>query len=877
MLADPNGSFGGGTAIYLFLGPPAWRSIGETGPLNPATHADASLAGAAGVGSQVVALGDVNGDTLPDFAYSDGTTPKVVYGRTSGWTTGMAPSVTFSGSTAFDSFIAAPGDVNADGINDVLLGSSSAGGSAFLYHGRSDLASNQPVQAEIGGVSGAASAPYAAGADLNCDLSSDLLVVPVGETLTVDSADGSLKVRDQRIASSQQGQWIGPAAAPFDLRDLPEAGSLSPARAYAATRAADVSASLTTPALAFRVVGDNIDDWATDAAMVGDFDGDGKTDIAGWSNTTAADEPPEAKPAQPEDVEPVQRPDRHRHKQSQLDASDSRCLEARVDRPQTPPSRWKTRLTHSQPRRRRPAGASGTRTGTAQRCRSPSTATTSPPPSPAARPACWPTSTATRRPTSATGTALQWQFVRSDGLSGSAFSFTAASSNLGSVAGGDTGQMLTGDFDGDGRSDIAAWDGSAWATYVSQASGTTFDFSLVSNNLGALSGSDASRLVVGDFDGDGTTDLAARASDSANWIVWLSTGLAGGVLAFTEVTATSLGYDITSSVPRVTADFSGDGKSDVLALFDNSDFYAWLSQASPNTDAAPFRRVLANALQFSGSFPADTLAGDFDGDTLADYVSLDAAGTGWTFQLSDLATTRVVDDDFCQTCANDGLVWGETAFADLQPALDASWNSDILLLQPGTYSSAVLEAGRDHIIIRGTDPDAVFIDAGGGAGISLLPTPTQTYPNITGVTVENLTIRNASTGIAVNFGGDAAANPAENDPDNVVLRNVLVYADLPGSTAVDLTTSAVRLSHTTLIANAPGVTLIHSTPGLLPANAVFLQDNLFVALPNARRCPPGGPTPPATPARPSTATPASPARTAQPATGASRRPATPPP
>ncbi len=146
VVADPNNSFGGGAAVYLFLGPPAWRQPGETGPLNPATHADASFPGSAGVGAQVVALGDVNGDALPDFAYSDDTTPRVVYGRTGGWTTGMSPSVTFSGSTAFDAFIAAPGDVNADGVNDVLLGSSSGGGTAFLYHGRSDLAT-QPAGA----------------------------------------------------------------------------------------------------------------------------------------------------------------------------------------------------------------------------------------------------------------------------------------------------------------------------------------------------------------------------------------------------------------------------------------------------------------------------------------------------------------------------------------------------------------------------------------------------------------------------------------------------------------------------------------------------------------------------------------------------------
>ncbi len=217
----------------------------------------------------------------------------------------------------------------------------------------------------------------------------------------------------------------------------------------------------------------------------------------------------------------------------------------------------------------------------------------------------------------------------------------------------------------------------------------------MTNNLGALSGSNADALVIGDFDGDGTTDVASRASDTANWIVWLSEGVSSGSLTFQQVTDNSLGYAITSSVPRTVADFSGDGKADVLALFDNTDFYAWLSQADAGIGAAPFRRVLANALQFSGSFPTDTLTGDFDGDTLADYVSLNTAGTGWIFQLSDLATTRVIDDDFCETCANDGLVWGETAFATIQSALDASWHSDILLVQPGTYAPAVIDAGRD--------------------------------------------------------------------------------------------------------------------------------------------------------------------------------------
>ena len=482
-------------------------------------------------------------------------------------------------------------------------------------------------------------------------------------------------------------------------------------------RAAELNASLTTPALAFRVVGDNIDDWSTADAMVGDFDGDGKTDIAGWGGSAAASSPEPAV-----DTGEQTAPD--------LQGSET----SPVEQPVTDTSALDTDATPVVVDEQVAAQQAGDEIHAAQPVTDSASLQTaadsapdeSQPEAPAAGWRIWHsdgyssqlsfTEYTNNLPTAVTGSTARlladfdgddktdigywdgsaWQFVRSDGASGSAFSFTAATSNLGSVAAGDTGQTFLGDFDGDGKTDIAAWSGSAWATYVSQANGTTFNFSLVSNNLGALSGSDASLLVVGDFDGDNMTDVASRASDTANWVVWLAQGGVGS-LTFQQVTATSLGYAITSSVPRVTADFSGDGKADVLALFDNSDFFTWLSQASPDTGAAPFRKVLANALQFGGSFPADTLTGDFDGDTLADYVSVDAAGTGWTFQLSDLATTRVVDDDFCETCANDGLVWGETAFADLQPALDASWHSDILLVQPGTYAPAIIDAGRDYL------------------------------------------------------------------------------------------------------------------------------------------------------------------------------------
>ncbi|MEZ4768660.1 MAG: hypothetical protein R2844_09575 [Caldilineales bacterium] len=153
-ISDPVNSLGNGRVVSLYFG-------GMTAP--SAAGATVTANSSAAVGAEIVPLGDVNGDTLPDFGFSNGSQPHIVYGRANGWTAGMTPDVTFGGSTAFDSFIAAPGDVNVDGLNDVLLGSSAGGGTAYLFHGSASLGSNQPVQAQIANVAAAASAPYAAG------------------------------------------------------------------------------------------------------------------------------------------------------------------------------------------------------------------------------------------------------------------------------------------------------------------------------------------------------------------------------------------------------------------------------------------------------------------------------------------------------------------------------------------------------------------------------------------------------------------------------------------------------------------------------------------------------------------------------------------
>ena len=120
----------------------------------------------------IVSAGDVNGDTVADFAFSSGSSPVVVFGNASQTfatqTLGGFPS-------ALSGFLAAVGDVDKDGRGDLLIGN--AAGDAYLLAG-SNLNS---AAATIAGVATAASAPYIAAADLAGDGSSDLAVVPAAD------------------------------------------------------------------------------------------------------------------------------------------------------------------------------------------------------------------------------------------------------------------------------------------------------------------------------------------------------------------------------------------------------------------------------------------------------------------------------------------------------------------------------------------------------------------------------------------------------------------------------------------------------------------------------------------------------------------------
>ncbi|MFZ0545430.1 MAG: cohesin domain-containing protein [Candidatus Promineifilaceae bacterium] len=157
-------AFGG--TVYLFAGGSGWSERDLT-TLNTA-DAMASFASSDSLPT-IVGAGDVNGDGVADFAYSNGATPVVVFGDAGQSFT----TQTLSGfASPLSGFLAAVGDVDKDGRGDLLIGN--ADGDAYLIVG-SNLTS---AAATIEGVDSASSAPYISGADLVGDGSSDLAVVP---------------------------------------------------------------------------------------------------------------------------------------------------------------------------------------------------------------------------------------------------------------------------------------------------------------------------------------------------------------------------------------------------------------------------------------------------------------------------------------------------------------------------------------------------------------------------------------------------------------------------------------------------------------------------------------------------------------------------
>jgi hypothetical protein len=188
-------------------------------------------------------------------------------------------------------------------------------------------------------------------------------------------------------------------------------------------------------------------------------------------------------------------------------------------------------------------------------------------------------------------------------------------------------QCLTGDFNGDGTTDLACYTGQAHHWHVALRTGLGFGQGCPNYcwDSGPAVGPEVSaQCLTGDFNGDGKTDLACytqNQNDPTDWDVALSTGS-----GFNASCPSSCWHGPPAganvSTQCAVGDFNGDGISDIACV--QAGYNRWSVALSNGSGFQPAPDL--NLLD-TGCF-----IGDFKGHGSADFACRDSSdpnGTSW--------------------------------------------------------------------------------------------------------------------------------------------------------------------------------------------------------------------------------------------------------
>ena len=182
-----------------------------------------------------------------------------------------------------------------------------------------------------------------------------------------------------------------------------------------------------------------------------------------------------------------------------------------------------------------------------------------------------------------------WYVLRSEDLTYYAFPF------------GGTGDVpVPADYDGDGRADAA----------VFRASNTTWYISRTTGGTGIVQfGAAGDKPVVDDYDGDGKADIAVFRPNGTGGAEWWIAQSSGGVFA------TQFGQPTDKAVP---ADYTGDGRADIAFWNPATGYWFVLRSDDYSYYAFPFGAA--------GDLPVPA---DYDGDAKTDAGVYRPATSNW--------------------------------------------------------------------------------------------------------------------------------------------------------------------------------------------------------------------------------------------------------
>jgi hypothetical protein len=176
--------------------------------------------------------------------------------------------------------------------------------------------------------------------------------------------------------------------------------------------------------------------------------------------------------------------------------------------------------------------------------------------------------------------------------------------------------VLSGDFNGDGRTDIAARDANTGKWWVGLSNGSGFSMSVWTTWSTGVTWAD---VQVGDFNGDGKADIVGRYAEAGQWWVALSNGSAFTSSLWDTWSAAATWVDVK------VGDFNGDGKADITGRYLQGGTW-WTGLSTGSSFTTSIWATWSTSVKW-----VDVQVGDFDGDGKADITGR-ALETGdwWT-------------------------------------------------------------------------------------------------------------------------------------------------------------------------------------------------------------------------------------------------------